>query len=270
MHGKACRFVPRLRAGILIAAMGGLRRICHGSGLVLYRSPLLEELSIPHAFTTRVGVGGEVLCVRELDSANLAALCDASGLQTGRPRFARQVHGSNVVEVAEKAVEAEADGLTSTLPGTAIGVYTADCVPILLAAEDGSRVAAVHAGWRGLLAGVIPTALARFEGATVVAAIGACLSTKRCEMGPEVSRRFVETDLAESVLCEPGRRDHVDVRGAAVLQLQRAGVQAIDVSEHCTFDARAEFGSHRRDVTHGNQTRATSQGALIACPGAPG
>lgn len=246
--------------------MGVLRRVEHPSGLIVYRSPRFEELGLPHAFTTRIGAGGAELCAREPDSLSRAALLDVLGA-TGEPpvRFARQVHGAIVLEPApeEQVRDAPADALVTGHPNHLIGVYTADCVPVLITTVDGSRVAAVHAGWKGLLAGVIPAALGHFGGQELAAAIGACLSVDRCEMGPEVTERFEAADLGASIRREPGRRDRIDVRHAARLQLERGGVHAVDVSDRCTFDDAGDFGSHRRDVTHGDRRRATSQGALV-------
>ncbi len=250
--------------------MGRLRRVTHRSGLVAYRSPRFDELGICHVFTTKVGAKGRELCVRRPDADSRRALLELLGAEdSGALRFARQVHGNTVLEPdpSEDSTDQAADALLAKAPAPAIGVYTADCVPVLVASVDGSRVAAVHAGWKGILAGVIPAALARLRATAPetewVAAIGACLSADRCEMGAEVSERFGQADLGPAVLREAGRRDRVDVRLAVRLQLEREGLQAIDISDCCTWEDAGEFGSHRRDVTHGSRVRATSQGALV-------
>ena len=250
--------------------MGRLRRTVHRSGLVAYRSPRLEELGVRHVFTTKIGARGRELCVRRPDADSRRALLELLGAEeSGDLRFARQVHGNAVLELApnEDSSDRAADALIARAPAPPIGVYTADCVPVLLASADGSRVAALHAGWKGILAGVIPAALARLRAAAPetewVAAIGACLSVDRCEMGADVSERFLQADLGTAVSRELGRRDRVDVRAAVRLQLEREGLRAIDVSDRCTWDNAEEFGSHRRDVTHGSRERATSQGALV-------
>lgn len=108
-----------------------------GSGVVPLCDPVLVQLGAPHGFGER---GSQVP-----DSIV----------------FPRQVHGTGVVseQVARDAfgrgTPAEADAIVSTVPGRGVGIVTADCVPILAAAGDGTRVAAIHAGWRGLAAGVI-------------------------------------------------------------------------------------------------------------------
>lgn len=110
-----------------------------------------------------------------MTGSGIAPLCDPVLVQTGAPHgfgergfqvpdsivFPRQVHGTDVVseqaarDAFGRGAPAEADAIVSTVPGRGVGIVTADCVPILVATRDGSRVAAIHAGWRGLAAGVI-------------------------------------------------------------------------------------------------------------------
>ncbi|MEO0649711.1 MAG: polyphenol oxidase family protein [Planctomycetota bacterium] len=237
-----------------------------GGGAVALRSPKLEALGVPHLFTTRLGPAGE-LCVRGCRRGELETV--RSGLGAGRAVSvvqARQIHGAAVVEVEfpGPSTVGDADALVTSRPEAALMVYTADCVPVLVASSDGRRVGAIHAGWRGLVQGVIPAAIERFGEAPAAAAIGACLSRERCEMGPEAAEQFVDAGLAEVVGPGPGDRARVDVRAAARLQLERAGVGQIDVSGDCTWNDARLFHSHRRDVTHGSRDRAGSLGALIA------
>ena len=163
----------------------------------------------------------------------------------------RQVHG-DLVRRAEDTVPLpplEGDALVSERRDRALAVRAADCVPVLLASPDGGTVAAVHAGWRGLVAGVLPRAAESMAGAggVAVAAIGPCLSLERFEVGPEVAAAFDAADLADTVLRRPGRRPHVDLRRAARLQLARAGASHVDVSDRCTWNDREDFYSYRRD-----------------------
>ena len=262
-----------------------LRRFEHRSGAVGLRSALLAELGIPHVFTTRIGPGGSDLCVRDLDPGARAFLTDALDVPRELPLArARQVHAATALVVGPDGPpgghsrsnagparpaplprgDVDGDALVTSTARAALMVYTADCVPVLVASSDGRRVAAIHAGWRGLVAGVIEAALVHFEGPGAVAAIGACLSRERCEMGPEVAERFVDAGLGAVVHPGPGDRARVDVRQAARLQLERGGVARIDVADGCTWTDQALFHSHRRDVTHGNRARAGSLGALIA------
>lgn len=244
-----------------------LDRVNFADGALGFRSPCLTDLGVPHLFTTRIGPGRNVsdFCVRAPGGLGAPFLRSALGIAAPVAR-ARQVHGAHVLEVEPPgpAGDREADALVTSARDVVLMVYTADCVPIVVASADGRRVAAIHAGWRGLVAGVVPAALGHFEAPPAVGAIGACLSLERCEMGPEVAEEFIAAGLAEVVHAGRGDRSWVDVRGAARLQLERAGVRRIDVSGGCTWNDARLFHSHRRDVTHGSRDRAGSLGALVA------
>ena len=216
-------------------------------------------------FTTRgagLAADGDL---REIDAARALELLRALGLGEGRLVTLRQVHGDRVVRVQADAPAAgtAGDALVTGERGHALCVRVADCVPVLLARADGRRVAAVHAGWRGLVAGVVPRAVEALGAGELWAAIGPCLSARRFEVGPEVAAAFESAGLGRAVLRAPGARAHVDLRLAARAQLEQAGVARIDCSDRCTWDD-AELFSHRRDVTHGGHARAGHQAALIA------
>ena len=245
-----------------------LERVLAPDGLVLHRSPRLARLGVPHLFTTRRGPAGAPLDVVTLDRDPALAprlLREAGARPDARVVHARQVHGAGVWEVEGElpAAGPEADVLVTSRPDRALLVYTADCVPVLVARRDGARVAAVHAGWRGLVAGAIPRALEALGEGELVAAIGPCLSLARFEVGPEVADAFRAAELAGVVREGAGERPHVDLRAAVRLQLERAGVRELDVSDRCTWDD-PELWSHRRDVTHGAAARAGRLGAVVA------
>lgn len=247
-------------------ADGDLERVVGPAGVVGYRSRALAELGVPHWFSTRVGFGRSDVDVGALAETELAALRRAAGVVAGgAPARAIQVHGADVlaVEWDTEADRARADALTTGEPDRWLGVVTADCVPVLVASVDGRRVAAVHAGWRGLVAGVIGRALAALGSLELAAAIGPCLSLARFEVGPEVADAFVAADLEAAVHRDRGPRPHVDLRAAASLQLERAGVRRLDASTRCTWDD-GELWSYRRDVTHGGAPRTGRLGAFVA------
>lgn len=237
-----------------------LQRFEDEDGFVGYRSPLLASQGIPHVFSTRaLGRGPRE---RELERLALAA-----GLDGARVLTVKQVHGAHVLVVGPAALpepHEEADGLVSERADVLVGVHTADCVPVLLARADGRRVAAVHAGWRGLVAGVIPRALAELGPGRISAAVGACLSCAHFEVGPEVVAAFERAGLGSAIHAAPGERAHIDLRAAAAWQLAAGGVELAETSDRCTYAHAAEFHSHRRDVTHGGQGRTGRMSALIA------
>ncbi len=245
-----------------------LEKLTHANGTIGYRAPSLAELGVPHLFTTRVGAHGAELDLGRLDEAARACLCELSGFAPHTPFVSlRQIHSARVYELHAHgpAPGAEGDALVSSESGRALVVYSADCVPVILATARGRRVAAVHAGWRGLIAGALPAAIEALGEAPAAAAIGPCLSRERCEMGPEVAELFEHSGLGAVVWRREHHKPHVDLRAAARLQLERAGCRAIDVSELCTWRDADQLPSHRRDVTHGGAARAGRIGALIAC-----
>jgi hypothetical protein len=191
----------------------------------------------------------------------------AAGLPGARIVTVHQVHGARVLFLRGTDLpeaDARADGLVSERADVLAAVHVADCVPVLLARHDGGRVAAVHAGWRGLVAGVIPRALERLGPGRACAAIGPCLSPERFEVGPEVVEAFARAGLGAAVRERPGARAVIDLRAAAALQLASRDVEPIEPCDRCTYADEGEFYSHRRDVTHGGLRRTGRLAALIA------
>ncbi len=148
-----------------------------------------------------------------------------------RVAWLEQVHSATVLE-AVPGVNGPADALTTDRRGLALCVVTADCVPVLLAAPG--RVAAVHAGWRGLAAGVVPTALARFGTGPVSAWIGPAIGVCCYEVGEEVAAEVARASSAAVVRPGPRGRPHIDLAAAAALQLRRHGVREIHRLGLCT------------------------------------
>lgn len=196
---------------------------------------------------------------------------DATGVRHGfgtrdfRPpeglRRPTQVHGTAVVD-AEHCLGAparcEADAIVCDTPGLPVAVVTADCVPILLAAADGHAVAAVHAGWRGLAAGVIGCGVAALEargvGADEVVAvvgphIGACCYEVDGPVLDAMHNRFGTRSAAATRETRPGHA-RIDLGALAALALADAGVAASRlgaIADACTACDAARFHSFRRD-----------------------
>ncbi|MEM9881858.1 MAG: polyphenol oxidase family protein [Planctomycetota bacterium] len=200
-------------------------------GTTVLRSSLLDDRGLRHAFTTAdrdVRGPGDLFGVIEHDPPI---------------RTARQVHGRALSGPNHWCDEA--DALVSNDPDVAVAVRTADCVAVLLASGDGSVVAAVHAGWRGLdpAVGVIAAAVSALPSpASCVAAAGPCISVTHYEVGEEVAARFRSTYPA-AVRDDLGPKPHLDLRAVAIAQLAAAGLPpaSIDVYPGCTF---AEPGLH--------------------------
>jgi len=182
----------------------------------------------------------------------------------------RQVHGTRVAAIHEPKQEAgEADGFYTAAPGLPVSIITADCVPLLLARRDGSQVAAVHAGWRGLYDGIIPAALAAMgEGAPVVAAVGPTICAACYEVSEELAEDFAQRFSGlprEAVL--PTHR-HLDLRSVAEHQLRAAGVEAIEHVGGCTCCARDAAGEPiYRSYRRGDRGSQMHSGLYITTKG---
>ncbi|MFP5304880.1 MAG: peptidoglycan editing factor PgeF, partial [Gammaproteobacteria bacterium] len=150
----------------------------------------------------------------------------------GEPVWLQQVHGTAVVELrAEDAGMARADAAWTSAPGVICAVLTADCLPVLFAADDGSVVAAVHAGWRGLAAGVLEAAVAALPvpPAQLRACFGAAIGPQAYEVGADVRAALVNDDAAADRCFVSVRRGHwlADLYGLARMRLQMAGVASV-------------------------------------------
>ena len=166
-----------------------------------------------------------------------------------------QVHSSHVLEVQGPGSHGDADALVTGAAGVALSVITADCVPVLLAA--GERVAAVHAGWRGIVGGIVPAAVAALRAAGPVSAwIGPAIGPCCYEVGEEVAERVAAASTAEAVLSRPGGRPHLDLLRAARHQLLQAGVTEVDALSLCTRDETELLSSYRREGKGGGRNLA--------------
>jgi len=165
--------------------------------------------------------------------------------------WVHQVHGGDVMR-APCPSGAKADALVCDDPSKLIAVRVADCVPILVAAADGKVVAAIHSGWRGVIAGVVRNAIEamRVRPEKMIAAIGPCIGFDAFEVGGEVLDAFTDCfgNHAPIRRREDGK-GHVDLRRAVETQLCQTGIPAdrIDTTNRCTFRDSEEFFSHRRD-----------------------
>jgi hypothetical protein len=144
----------------------------------------------------------------------------------------------------------KADAVVTADPSALIAIRIADCTPILLATPDGLIVAAVHAGWRGVISGVAREAVRvmRDQGADqIIAAIGPCIGPDQFEVGPEVLTEFRHAFGAAAPVRErAGSKGDVDLQRALELQLRDEGIDDIEVCRACTASDR-RFFSHRRD-----------------------
>ncbi len=259
----------------------------------LLRSRVLARVGVPHAFTTRQGGTSSGLFASlnfgnpgdlpapDRDppaniARNIARTLDALACPGREVVQVHQVHGAEAHTVRRQdpstpqptpgpTPDPRADALITDDPARILLIRVADCAPVLIASADGKLVAAVHAGWRGVIADVVAsavsalTALARENPGEfnpldlgLVAAIGPCIGPEHFEVGPEVLEHFARAFPGEPVWwIDPASahgKGRVDLKAALRLQLLRAGVSEVEVLPHCTAAGGELFFSHRRDL----------------------
>lgn len=221
--------------------------------------------------TTRRGGVGEA----PFDTQNLGAHVgdDAGAVRDNRaglrlalrlaqePAWLEQVHGATVARadlIVERvgAPQPQADASVTSQPGIACAVLVADCLPVLFCDRSGHRVAAAHAGWRGLAAGVLEATVDAMgvAPASVLAWLGPAIGPERFEVGPEVRAAFVDRDLgaAECFMVKPGTpagadKYLCDIFALARRRLAAVGVTQVHGGDICTVSDPDSFFSHRRD-----------------------
>jgi hypothetical protein len=215
--------------------------------------------------TTREGGVSE----GEHGSMNLGARCGDDAVAVARnrrivrehlpqaPRYLLQVHGSRVADLDAIADPGAATGAEPTADAAAVStadrvavVLTADCLPVFLCLDDGSRVAVAHAGWRGLAAGVLENAVAALggEASRVMAWLGPAIGPDAFEVGPEVREAFVAVhgEAADAFAARGGGKYLADLYALARLRLARAGVAGVWGGGFCTYTEHRRFFSYRR------------------------
>lgn len=173
------------------------------------------------------------------------------------PMWVEQVHGTHVADLdalaatRAPAASAAADAVFTRQPRRVCVVQVADCMPVLLAARDGSCVAAVHAGWRGLAAGVLEATLRRLavEPAHLMAWLGPAIGLEHFEVGNDVRDAFVTADggAAGAFSANSRGRWQCDLAALARRRLGAAGITSVFGAACCTYAEPARFFSYRRD-----------------------
>jgi hypothetical protein len=170
-----------------------------------------------------------------------------SEILPGDPVWLRQVHGTRVVDADTRPTLPEADAAVARKAGIVCAVRMADCLPVLLSDTEGSVVAAAHAGWRGLAAGVIEAVLGAMQTPPVRlrAWLGPAIGPQAYEVGEDVHRAFAGYESA----FRRTRPGHwlLDLYAVARQRLARAGVAEVHGGGYCTYTDSARFFSYRRD-----------------------
>jgi YfiH family protein len=242
-------------------------RLEERDGILAIRSVILDAIpSLAHGFTTRRADGGDGFDAGGADPADLRSAAArrraarALGL-ADEPVLLRQVHGARVVAVSAAREPEAADGAVwaEGSAAAAPAVRTADCVPVLLADAGGKAAAAVHAGWRGIAAGIVGEAVGAlrrlgFHPESCRAAVGPAIGPCCYPVGDDVAEAVlaaVPVDGRAEVLSRPGpgATARLHLAGAVAMQLREAGVpaEAVSVAPWCTRCRADLFHSYRRD-----------------------
>ena len=200
-------------------------------------------------------------------SFNLGLRCDddAVAVRTNRrqlcnhlpqtPKWLHQVHGATVVEADHLENEADADASVARAPGTVCAVMIADCMPVLLCDDAGSVVAAAHAGWRGLSAGVVENTVRTMNVAPdcLLAYLGPAIGPHAFEVGADVRDAFVsrDPDAAQAFVPHGSGKWLADLFALGRRRLAACGVKRIFGGGDCTFNNPQRFYSYRRERTTG-------------------
>lgn len=173
------------------------------------------------------------------------------------PCWLRQVHGAAVARFPHpcETDPPAADAAITDQAGTVLAVLSADCLPVLLCATDGSEIAVAHAGWRGLAAGVLEATLAamRTPSSRVLAWLGPAIGAQRYEVGEDVREAFIESDAKMASAFRSSRQGHwhCDLYALARQRLDACGVAEARGGGLCAYSDATRFYSHRRDGTSG-------------------
>jgi polyphenol oxidase len=175
----------------------------------------------------------------------------------GEPYWLSQVHGIRVADLDSSGAPGQADAAIARGSAKVCAILTADCLPILFASGSGDTVAAAHAGWRGLAAGVIEATVHAMNvpPGSLVAWLGPAIGPKHFEVGAEVREAFLELDPNADEAFEPNARGRflADLGMLARRRLQRLGVSRLYGGGECTYTQADRYYSHRREGITGRQ-----------------
>lgn len=187
-----------------------------------------------------------------------------------------QIHGNRAVRVTapwEIGRGPEADAMASSVPHIALGILTADCVPVLLADASARVIGAAHAGWKGALAGVVDAAVVAMEelGARrerIAAAIGPAISQANYEVGSELQSAFLERRPEDGrffVRGERAGRFQFDLEGLVAERLWAARIGSIERLSLCTYERESELFSYRRATHRGEKDNGRQISMIVLC-----
>ncbi len=185
------------------------------------------------------------------------------GLLSDHVAFAKQVHKDHVEIINSGGTYPDTDALITQKHGLTLAIQVADCAAVLIAEPDSHIVAAIHAGWRGAVAGIIPETVNRMKSKAtarpdrMLAYISPCISQQFFEVGDEVASKFPK----KFVDSESYAKDHIDLKGYLIQQLKDEGIPAIQIHSDpdCTFRDAKDYYSYRREKERSGRMLALIQ-----------
>jgi polyphenol oxidase len=246
---------------------------------------LNDAAGIRHAFFTREGgvsegLFGSLNCGFGSGDAparvaeNRARAMAALDLAPDRLVTCYQIHSPDVVTVEtpwRREDNPRADALVTRQRGVALGILTADCVPVLFADAEAAVIGAAHAGWKGALGGVIAATVAAMvelgaAASRIRAAIGPCIAQRSYEVGPEFPAPFLAADAASGDFFVPARRPGhfmFDLAGYVERRLLEAGIGATQRAPCDTVAEEVRFFSYRRACLRGEKNYGRGLSAIV-------
>ncbi|MFI3190420.1 multi-copper polyphenol oxidoreductase [Crenothrix sp. D3] len=193
-------------------------------------------------------VGDDEDCVRENRQRIKTMLALPS-----EPVWLEQTHSNLVINAGQATTLQQADASVSDQAGVVCAVLTADCLPLLICSTDGQQIAAIHAGWKGLLAGIITNTINVLATTEVLVWLGPAIGAACFEVGAEVREVFVaKSAVFASAFTQTNTNKYLaDIYQLARIELATLGIHAVYGGEFCTVTDQARFYSYRRDTQTG-------------------
>ena len=166
------------------------------------------------------------------------------------PLWINQTHSSICIDASSIKTTFEADASYSKKVGVVCGIMTADCLPVFVSRKDGSMVGIAHAGWRGLVSGIIENLIKSFnsDGENLVVHLGPAISNKCFEVGEEVKCLYLSKNINfKRSFTIKNNKNYLDLYDAARVILEGFQIRSISGGDRCTFQESSDFFSYRRD-----------------------
>ena len=166
------------------------------------------------------------------------------------PVWINQIHSSICVDASSIKANIEADASYSSKVGIVCAIMTADCLPVFVSKKDGSMVGIAHAGWRGLVSGVIENLVSSFnsDGGDLLVHLGPAISKNYFEVGDEVKKLYLSKNVNfRRSFSKENNKNYLDLYDAARVVLESFQIKLISGGNRCTFKESSDFFSYRRD-----------------------